>query len=185
MKLAIDYDASDIEAFASLRLGGNIFGIIYIIFCLFLLAIHFFDICKKKMAHSPIISVTILVFIFIESIICPISLNYLTKIEKNDKFLNSIISTDCFTNQEYNKLFDTYGEDILIDSTKDFGFIHTILYFGLLVFIFLALYFIDFTKNQFFFDQEDIGVLEKTNFCEGCGDDDHCDCDCDLDCDIF
>lgn len=155
-----------------------------------MLGVHFLYLFQKNLAHSPIFSTYLLIFIFIEFIICPISLNYLTKIQNNDKFLNSIISSDCFTNQEYNKLFDNYGQDILIDSKKDFGFIHTILYFGLVVFISLFFYIIDISRFQFFFDVDDVGYLEKEQWCKGCDNkddkDDCCkDCDLDIDCDII
>ena len=179
----IDSDNSDIEAFSNLRYGGDIFGLVFVIFCLIMFAIHtIYMFCDKKMVESFVISFKILIFIFVEAIICPVSLFYLGKIVKNDKFLNTIITANCFQVQNYNNLFSVYGQEILIDSTKVYGFIHTILYFSLIVFILDILYFIDKISFNYFFDREG-GFWEKTNCCDSR--DDWCDCDNNIECDCI
>lgn len=175
----IDSDNSDIESFASLRYGSNIAGLVTIIMAFIIYFLFFSEICKdKKLYHSPALGVFIIITIFVQLIICPISLYYLKNIEKNDKFLNTIISEKCFEIQGYNKLFSTYGQDILINSTKIFGFIHTILYFSTIVIILLILYFIDVLRFELFFDASDSAKLDCGEFdCKDCCDDDNSTCD--------
>jgi len=184
----IDSDDSDITSFISLRNGANIYGLIAICGVLIMLFIHFFGIIgEKKPADSIVISSILLVFIFVEEIMCPISLNYLGKIVKNDQFLNTMISSQCFQNSGYNSLFQDYGDQILIDSKKSYGFIHTILYFSLIVFILDVLYFIDKIVTNIFFNREDNGVLEDFQFsnciCNGNDNNNNCNFDCDCQCD--
>lgn len=161
-EFVIDSDNSDIESFSNLRYGGDIFGLIFLSFSLVLYIIHIFGlILEGKMGTSFILSNLILLFIFVEAIICPVSLKYLGKIVKNDKFLNNIIDSNCFAISEYNQLFSNYGEEILLDSKNIYGYIHTILYFSLAIFILIVLYLIDKFRFNFFYDSEDNGILEK------------------------
>ena len=191
----IDSDNSDIEAFTDLRYGGDIFGVVFLVFAIILMFFHVFFSCfMKSTAESIIISCFLLIFIFVETIICPISLKYLNQITKNDKFLTSIVSASCFGVAGYNAMFANYGEDLLVDSKKIYGFIDTILYFSLVVFILDILYLIDKIVYNYFFDKEKNGPLEEGPCCEGgsgssdkfekyriddcCDNNIDCECDC-------
>ena len=180
----IDSDNSDIFSFLTLRNGANTYGLVYICITLIIFFIHILGlICgERKLVDSIVISLILLVFIFVEGIMCPISLSYLGKIVKNDNFLNKIISAQCFQIDGYNRLFQDYGDEILIDSSQSYRFIHTILYFSLVVFLLDVLYLVDKIVYNMYFNREEGGVLEEVQCCDNINNRDD-DCNCDLDCD--
>ena len=162
----IDSDNSDITSLITLRNGSNSFGLIFLVFIMILFIIHCVGMfVQRKFVDSQFISVNMMIFIFVEAIMCPISLKHLHMIVKNDKFLNEIIGEQCFQNSGYNQLFSDFGRDILIDTGKVSSFIFTALYFVLVAFLLFMMYFIDKVHLNMFFDPESKGVLEEITCC--------------------
>jgi len=169
-----------IETLMNLRYGGDTIGIILVFLTIALFAIHVIGMLhKRENVDSIILVFFVIIIVFIEAIICPISLNYVSGSIRNNQYIYDINKGNCFVNQGYNDLIRDLKENIMINTEKTYGFINTILFFSMIMFIICILYLMDKLKFNYFFDEEAQGVLEANEFSENCKVNlDDVDCDC-------
>lgn len=169
-----------IETLYNMRYGGDAIGIVLVLLALLLFFIHFFGMLNKRViVESLILAFYMIAIIFVQGIICPISLSYVSKSIANNKYLHEMNLNNCFAFNGYNKMNLDLADNILINSSKVYGIIYAILYFSLVVFLSVILYLMDKIKFNYFFDEEAKGELEQINFMETCKINlDDIDCDC-------
>lgn len=161
------------------RKGSDVIGLLMIVIAIiFFLCNLYFSVKRKKVIDSINLTIWLTILIIIQGVICPISLYYTNKIKSDNKFLFEITDSSCFQNSGYNRLFDDYKSDLLINSKMFRDFSLTILYYSMILFFVFIFYFFDkFQWNRIFI--EDLGgPLEGLRFKMVCDED---DCTC-LDC---
>ena len=169
-----------LSTLANLRNGGDAIGIILVVLGLILFIIHVTGIINKRLnVDSLVLGFLVILIVFIQGIICPISLYYVSTSITDNQYIYDMNSKNCFVNQNYNQMNDDLAKTIIINTSKVYGIIYTILYFSLIMFILIILYLMDKLKFNYFFDEDAQGILEESNFAENCKMNmDDIDCDC-------
>ena len=117
--------------------------------------------------------------VFIQEIVCPVSLSYLGMSIKNNQYLFDMNANKCFENSGYNRMISDVFNVVFVDTRKIFSIVFTILYFSLVIFLCVILYLVDKIKYNYFFEEARNGILEETDFLENCKinvKDVECDC---------
>lgn len=179
-KFVLEIDDPIKESLFNLRKGGNTIGLIFIIICLLLFIYNFYHMLnKREYVDSVILASLLIIIIFVQGIVCPISLYYVSESINNNYYLSEIYKNKCFSYDGYNKMISNIAENQLVDSTQAFGFINSILYISLVLFLLIIFYLMDKIKFNLFFDEEAQGALEESEIMGNCKINlDEIDCDC-------
>jgi len=165
---------------SELRNGGNVIGVVLIVIYLILFFIHIWGLYTKRILTDSItLAFLMILLVFIQAIVCPISLAYVSQLITNNEYLYDMNLNQCFANDGYNRMVSDLLNFLLINTSKVFNIIYTILYFSLIIFLCTMLYLMDKINYNYFFDEEGKGALEDTDILENCkinSDDLECDC---------
>lgn len=179
-KFKVLLDDPMIVTLNTIRKGGDTLGLVFIVITLILLFVHTYYMFKLgNYTDSLVLAFLIIFIVFIQGIVCPISLYYVSTHLMNNSYIDEIKRNNCFKYEGYNNMIKDFGSSILLDTQKDFSFINTILYLSLLLFIFIMFYLMDKLKFNNFYDEEAHGTLEDSDFLKDCKIDvDDIECDC-------
>lgn len=177
LDIIIQKETTNTQNLIDSRRGSDVIGLIIIIIAIIMWFVNIiYCFMKKRIIDSFNLTIWITIFIIIEEVICPISLNYINKIENNNSFLYDIGLSECFDIESYNNLFSDLRYGILVNTQKFKNMTLTILYFSMLMFIINILYFLDKLRWNYFFEEDQKGPLENVKFKNVCDEDD-CDCE--------
>ena len=154
-----------IETLKNLRFGGDALGIIIVVLTIIFWTIHVAGMVYRRVkVDSIILAFLVIVLVFIQAIICPISLNYVSRSIGNNQYIYDVYKGKCFAEQGYNDMIKDLEENVVVNTQKVYAFINTILYFSMVMFIVCILYLMDKLKFNYFFDEEAQGYLEENDF---------------------
>lgn len=169
-----------LQSLENLRYGGDGIGSILTVFFLILFFVHIYGMYStKNITDSITLAFSMILMVFIQEIVCPVSLSYLGMSIKNNQYLFDMNVNKCFENSGYNRMISDFFNFVFVDTRKIFGIVFTILYFSLVIFLCVILYLVDKIKFNYFFEEERNGILEETDFLENCKinvKDVECDC---------
>ena len=95
-----------------------------------------------------------ILMVFIQEIVCPVSLSYLGMSIKNNQYLFDMNVNKWFENSGYNKMISDFFNFVFVDTRKIFFILFTILYFSVVIFLCLILYLVDKIKYNYLFEED-------------------------------